>query len=186
MAVDTWWTAVTDFNLLSEIEGYLSVHGQAIPQLPVKPRLNTYTIRLDAQLFEMAQVISNDRRLPYGHEPDALQRLIRHAVHLLVLALARKLKRQEAGPLQWELEILTKQSEDQQFAAFVAYAREQLSEAKMARDATAANDLIAQTYGSEGRLRRRMHEYLLGSKDLKAVAKKTRDEHLLSWMELAL
>lgn len=174
---------MTDFNLLSEIEGYLSVHGQAVPQLPVKPRLATHTVRLDATLFEMAQAISNDRRLPYGGDMQALQR---HALHLLVLALARKLKRQEAGPLQWELEILTKQSEDQQFAAFVAYAREQLSEAKMARDATAANDLIAQTYGSEGRLRRRMHEYLLGSKDLKAVAKRTRDEHLLSWMELAL
>ena len=115
-------------DLAPELESLYLLYGTAIPPLPRQPRIAQRTVRWDTTLDAYAQRAANVRE--YGYDGD-VNALIRHAVSLFLMALAKS-SGQDVSPIKFQMEVLRREREEEDYTAFVEYAQATIREAEAA------------------------------------------------------
>ena len=177
-------------DLAPELEALYLLYGTAIPPLPRKPQVAWLHMPWDATLDRYAQRAANQRE--YGYDGD-VRALVRHAVSLFLMALAKS-SGQDVSPVRFQMEVLRREQEDEDYTAFVEYAQAIIREAEgnmltVTGRAPAGYqlrglvDMIRKQPSSVVRLR--MQTYLIIDRRFTKMVKELGDESLKSWLELA-
>ena len=169
-------------NVDDELQSLISLYGQAIPPLPRQPRIATIRAYVDTTLEQYAQKIANDPRFKYQQDADSMSALVRHALSLFLMALARAVKDQTPS-LMFQMEAIRRKQEDDQHKEFIDY--------------TGAQIEMAQRTGKLGGQRRhillcliksartmRSAEYLVRHVEFRKLAQESGDERLQAWLEI--
>ena len=177
-------------NLAPELEALYLLYGTSIPPLPRQPRIAQRTVRWDTTLDGYAQRAANARE--YGYDGD-VNALIRHAVSLFLMALAKS-SGQDVSPIKFQMEVLRREREEEDYIAFVDYAQATIKEAEeQAQTMTGKHSAkylirgVAETISHQTSrvVRMRMQNYLTGHPRFVKMVKELGDESLKSWLELA-
>ncbi|KKM78759.1 hypothetical protein LCGC14_1356630 [marine sediment metagenome] len=177
-------------DLSSELESLYLLYGKAIPPLPRQPRIAQRTVRWDTTLDSYAQRAANVR--DYGYDGD-VNALIRHAVSLFLMALAES-SGKDVSPIKFQMEVLRREGEEEDYTAFVEYAQATIKEAGEYMSAVTGKGsavyllqglLNVLTKQPSGTVRLRMQEYLAGNRRFVKMVKELGDERLKAWLELA-
>ncbi len=177
-------------DLAPELEALYLLYGTAIPPLPRQPRIAQRTVRWDTTLDAYAQRAANARE--YGYDGDVTA-LIRHAVSLFLMALAKS-SGQDVSPVRFQMEVLRREREDEDYTAFVEYAQAITKEAEgnmltvtgrrpAGYQLRGLVDMIRKQ--PSGVVRLRMQTYLSTDRRFVKMVKELGDESLKSWLELA-
>ncbi len=177
-------------DLAPELEALYLLYGTSIPPLPRQPRIAQRTVRWDTTLDGYAQRAANARE--YGYDGD-VNALIRHAVSLFLMALAKS-SGKDVSPIKFQMEVLRREREEEDYLAFVEYAQATIKEAAIGiRTMTGKKSAslllcgLIKTISSQASkaVRIRMQAYLIGHGRFTKMVKELGDESLKSWLELA-
>ena len=177
-------------DLTAELESLYLLYGTSIPPLPRQPRIAQRTVRWDTTLDSYAQRAANQRE--YGYDGD-VNALIRHAVSLFLMALAKS-SNKDVSPIKFQMEVLRREQEEEDYTAFVEYAQAILKEAreeihtvagKRAAFALLQSLVISIPTHPSSVLRLQMQSYLTTNGRFVKMVKELGDESLESWLELA-
>ncbi len=177
-------------DLAPELESLYLLYGTSIPPLPRQPRIAQRTVRWDTTLDAYAQRAANQRE--YGYDGD-VNALIRHAVSLFLMALAKSSSK-DVSPIKFQMEVLRREREEEDYITFVEYAQAILKEAreeihtvagKRAAFALLQSLVISIPTHPSSVLRLQMQSYLTTNGRFVKMVKELGDESLKSWLELA-
>ncbi len=177
-------------DLTPELEALYLLYGTSIPPLPRQPRIAQRTVRWDTTLDVYAQRAANQRE--YGYDGD-VNALIRHAVSLFLMALAKS-SGKDVSPIKFQMEVLRREQEEEDYTTFVEYARAQIKEAgeymqmvtgKGHAALLLAGVVMVLTKQPSSTVRLRMQSYLTTNGRFVKMVKELGDESLKSWIELA-
>ena len=177
-------------DLAPELEVLYLLYGTSIPPLPRQPRIAQRTVRWDTTLDGYAQRAANAREYGYNGDVNAL---IRHAVSLFLMALAKS-SGQDVSPVKFQMEVLRREREEEDYLAFVEYAQATIREAEAAAQTMTgmrpASHLLRElvktiSYQASKAVRIRMQAYLTGHRRFTKMIETLGDESLKSWLELA-
>jgi hypothetical protein len=120
--------------------------------------------------------------------------LIRHAVSLFLMALAKS-SGKDVSPVKFQMEVLRREREEEDYISFVDYAQAQIKEAAAGirtmtgrKSASLLLRGLIQAIPSQPSkaVRIRMQGYLTGHRRFVKMVESLGDESLKSWLELAL
>lgn len=179
-------------DLAPELEALYLLYGTSIPPLPRQPRIAQRTVRWDTTLDAYAQRAANARE--YGYDGD-VSALIRHAVSLFLMALAKS-SGADVSPVRFQMEVLRREQEEEDFDAFVQFAQAKLKEAddadfnRTVGGKRMAVELLSDVLATLRRqpsdvARLRMQTWLIIDRRFIKMVKELGDESLKSWLELA-
>ena len=177
-------------DLAPELEALYLLYGTSIPPLPRQPRIAQRTVRWDTTLDGYAQRAANAREYGYNGDVNAL---IRHAVSLFLMALAKS-SNKDVSPIKFQMEVLRREREEEDYLTFVEYAQATIKEAAagirtMTGKRTSLTLLhgLVETISAQGSkaVRIQMQGYLTGHRRFVKMVKELGDESLKSWLELA-
>ena len=177
-------------DLTPELESLYLLYGTAIPPLPRQPRIAQRTVRWDTTLDAYAQRAANVRE--YGYDGD-VNALIRHAVSLFLMALAKS-SGKDVSPIKFQMEVLRREQEDEDYTTFVEYAQANVHEAEglmmtVTGRRTAGfrlREIVALLKRMPSPIvRLRVQSYLVGNRRFTKMVKELGDEALKGWIELA-
>jgi hypothetical protein len=147
-------------------------------------------VRWDTTLDGYAQRAANARE--YGYDGD-VNALIRHAVSLFLMALAKS-SGKDVSPVKFQMEVLRREREEEDYISFVDYTQATIKEAEeYARTMTGRRSALLLLRGlvetiscqASKAVRIRMQTYLTGHRRFVKMIEELGDESLKSWLELA-
>jgi hypothetical protein len=137
-----------------------------------------------------AQRAANQREYGYNGDVNAL---IRHAVSLFLMALAKS-SGQDVSPVKFQMEVLRREQEEEDYTAFVEYAQATIKEAGEHMTTMTgkhrAGQMLRVVVGTVAKqpsqvVRLRMQSYLTTDRRFVKMIKELGDERLKAWLELA-
>lgn len=179
-------------DLTPELEGLILLYGKAIPPLPRQPRIAQRTVRWDTTLDVFVQRVANIRE--YGYNGD-VSALIRHAMSLFLMAL-HNLEKKDISPIRFQMDVLRRESEEEDYEAFVQFAQAKIREAADAdfnRTVTGKGIAVKLLSDVLATLRRqpsdvarlRMQTWLIIDRRFVKMIQDLGDDRLKAWLELA-
>ena len=177
-------------DLAPELESLYLLYGTSIPPLPRQPRIAQRTVRWDTTLDAYAQRAANVRE--YGYDGD-VNALIRHAVSLFLMALAKS-SGKDVSPIKFQMEVLRREQEDEDYTSFVEYAQANVNEAEGLMTTVTGRrtagfrlrEIVALLKRMPSPIvRLRVQGYLVKNWRFTKMVKELGDESLKSWLELA-
>jgi hypothetical protein len=177
-------------DLSKELESLILLYGKSIPPIPKQHRLAQRTVRWDTELDVFAQRVANIRE--YGYD-GKVETLARHAVSLFLLAIAA-VDKLDATPIKFQMEVLRREREDEDYTAFAEYAQATIREAGEHMTTITgkhrAGQMLRVVVGTVAKqpsqvVRLRMQSYLTTDRRFVKMIKELGDEALKSWLELA-
>ncbi len=179
-------------TLAKELESLSLIYGTAIPPLPRQPRIATRTVRWDMELDVFCQRVANTR--VHGYD-GSVETLVRHAVSLFLLAIANT-ENLDATPIKFQMDILRREQEEEDYMAFIQFAQAKMKDATdadwvrttMGRDRALGllSDILATLRRQPSDVSRpRMQKWLVTDRRFIKMVKELGDDRLQGWLELA-
>ena len=168
-------------NLEDELQSLVALYGHAIPPLPRQHRIATIRVWVDTTLEQYAQKMANDPRFKYQQDADSMGALVRHALSLFLIALATSVKDQTPS-LMFQIEAVRRKQEDDEYQAFVDYARAQIEDAQAGITGNRRRTILTRLIKSARTAR--AVQYLVRDGKFRKLAQESGDERLQTWLEI--